>query len=219
MIIDHNSRGYQERWSKLGADRHNGAYYYSREIVENIIPLVKTDRNWVTVYPWKQPEQIPGHSIFFVHSNIRLWMYDFLYRVDDVVLVCGIPETAEALARFHEKVLYLPLSVDVADVKKHQLTKRFEVAFAGRPIKGVRLHGMSKLQGLPREELLYKMSMYRKLYAVGRTAIEGKVLGCEILPYDDRFPDPSRWEILDNTTAAQILQEKLKKIENGERLV
>lgn len=217
MIIDHNSREYQRKWSRLKSDRYNGAYYYSKEIVKNIIPLVDTDRNWITVY--QHPETLPDHSIFFVHNNVRPFLYNFLARFTDIVLVCGIPETAEVMSRAHQKVLYLPLSVDVKDVKKHQLTKRFDVAFAGRPKKGVLLHGIPKLQGLPRDELLYEMSMYRRLYAVGRTAIEGRVLECEILPYDKRFPDPSRWEVLSNQDAARILQEKLEKIESGERLV
>lgn len=47
MIIDHTHYKYRRRRELLPeAQRHNGAYYYSREIVKNIIPLVETDRNW-----------------------------------------------------------------------------------------------------------------------------------------------------------------------------
>lgn len=46
MIIDHNNPLYvKKRNSLINGNKYNGAYYYSREIVKNIIPLVKTDRN------------------------------------------------------------------------------------------------------------------------------------------------------------------------------
>ena len=45
MIIDHNHPDYKAKWKTLGEDKYNGAYYYSKEIVKNIIPNVKTDRN------------------------------------------------------------------------------------------------------------------------------------------------------------------------------
>ena len=37
--------------------------------------------------------------------------------------------------------------------------------------------------------------------------------GCEIMPYDKRFPDPSIWRVLDNRDAAKILQQKLDEID------
>ena len=62
-------------------------------------------------------------------------------------------------------------------------------------------------------ELLKMMAKFRKVYAVGRTAIEAKVLGCEVLPYDPRFPRPERWKILDNKDAAGILQMQIDQID------
>ena len=49
MIIDHTHPDYVAKWKTLGEDKYNGAYYYSKEIVKNIIPNVKTDRNWITI--------------------------------------------------------------------------------------------------------------------------------------------------------------------------
>ena len=49
MIFDHESPEYGESWNKLGGDKYNGTYYYANEIKENIMPLVKTTRNWVLV--------------------------------------------------------------------------------------------------------------------------------------------------------------------------
>jgi hypothetical protein len=74
------------------------------------------------------------------------------------------------------------------------------------------------LSGMPRALLLAEMAKYEKVYAVGRTAIEAKILGCEILPYDDRFPDPEIWQILDSSKAAEILQKKLDKIDKKEQI-
>ena len=57
------------------------------------------------------------------------------------------------------------------------------------------------------------MSKYKKIYAVGRTAIQAKLLGCEIGVYDERFPDPNFWKIVDCKAAAKILQDKLNEID------
>ena len=57
------------------------------------------------------------------------------------------------------------------------------------------------------------MAKYKRVYAVGWTAIEAKILGAEVLPYDSRFPDPRVWKVIDNSEAAVILQQKLDKIE------
>ena len=73
--------------------------------------------------------------------------------------------------------------------------------------------GADLICDLPRNEILERLARYKKAYAVGRCAIEAKILGCEVLPYDRRFPDPSIWEILDNKDAAKILQDKLDELE------
>lgn len=74
MIIDHTSKSYLERWNALGANRFNGAYYYSKEIVENIIPRVKTDRNWITINAYNN-EGI-DHSIVFMHNTFHPEVYN-----------------------------------------------------------------------------------------------------------------------------------------------
>ena len=62
------------------------------------------------------------------------------------------------------------------------------------------------------------------LHSVGQEAKEAledararvaKCLGCEVLPYDDRYPNPDVWKVLDNKDAAKILQQKLERIEHG----
>jgi hypothetical protein len=197
-------------WDALAADRYNGAWYYSQEIVRNIIPNVKTRRNWVTV-------NIPGrcldNSIVFIHNNLHPELYNWLRHYNNLILVCGTVQTAERMS-YLAPSLYLPLSIDVEDVLQYKTEKRLSVAFAGRASKaGGAPKGIKQLSGLPREELLAEMAKYRKVYAVGRTAIEAKALGCKVLPYDPRFPDPSIWQVIDNREAAAMLQKALDENE------
>ena len=215
MIIDHNELLYKWRWNQLGAGRYNGAYYYSKEIVKNIIPNVETDRNWITV-------NIRGvgcsHSIIFVHNNLNPALYDWLSEFEDLVLVCGVEETCEKVEHIG-KTIYLPLSIDTKYVKQFKLPKeeRSGTAYAGRPSKreidGVYFPTCDILENLPREQLLSRMAHYEYIYAVGRTAIEAKALGCKLKAYDPRYPDVRRWKVLDNKEAAKILQKELNIID------
>lgn len=212
MIIDHDHPKYREKWKNAGANKYNGAFYYSKEIVKNIIPNVQTLRSWITV-------NIKGigcnHAIVFIHNNKHPDHYDWLARYDDLILVCGIPETVEKVQHLG-KAIYLPLSIDVETVKSYCKPKLKNAAFVGRPAKrkGIKLpKNIDIIEGLPRTKLLPEMAKYREVYAVGRTAIEAKALGCIIKPYDPRFPDPSIWKVLDNKDAAKILQNKLDEID------
>lgn len=217
MIISHESPEYISQQNKLIYSKHNGAYYYSKEICDKIIPLIKTDRNWITIMIGKK---CLDHSIYFIHNNLYTYKYNFLKNYKDVVVVCGTPETARRCRNLGH-VLYLPLSVDVDYVKQFKLKRRTrDAAYAGRKFKiySERVPaGTDKLCDMERDDLLQSMAHYKKIYAVGRTAIEAKILGCEVLPYDPRFPDPSVWEILDYKDAAKILQDFLDEVEKGKK--
>lgn len=214
MIINHEHQQYVRKWRKIGVNRFNGAYYYSREICRNIIPKIKTDRHWITI-------NIKGvgcnHAIVFIHNNLHPEHYDWLSKYEDLVLVCGVPETCEKVAHLGQAI-YLPLSVDVEYVKRFSADHKTKgIAYVGRYSKsklGSMPNGIDYLCGMSREKLLRKMAEYKQVYAVGRTAIEAKVLGCEILPYDKRFPDTSIWKIIDNSEAAVLLQELLDEIDS-----
>lgn len=215
MNITHAHRRYKQRWESLNRGRWNGAYYYSREIVDNIIPNVKTDRSWITV-------NLPGvgcdHAIVFVHNNLHPENYEWLKKYNDIIFVCGVPETCEKVAHLG-KTIYLPLSIDVEEVTKHKIEKRRGKAYAGRATKRRECRkniprDAAMVESLPRSVFLDELAKYEEVYAVGRTAIEAKALGAKILPYDPRFPDPEIWQVLDNREAAKILQEKLDDIDN-----
>lgn len=222
MIIDHNHPAYRARWRGAGKNQFNGAFYYSKEITKNIIPNVETDRNWITVNI-PQGNHVPqfntsgiDHSIVFIHNNLQPQNYEWLSRYDDLILICGIPETVKKVEHLG-KAIYLPLSIDVDDVKRHIRPKVRETAFVGRAEKmlGVTFPpDVDIVGGMPRDELLDVMAEYKRVYAVGRTAIEAKALGCELLAYDERFPDVERWKVLDNRDAVKILQGKLNEIDN-----
>lgn len=212
MIINHNHPQYKQKWNRIGKNRFNGAYYYSKEICKNIIPNVETDRNWITI-------NIPGvgadHSIVWIHNNLHPENYDYLKSYTDLILVCGIPETCGKVSHLGTAI-YLPLSIDIGQVEKYRREKTKDTAFVGRRTKRVGAKfpiGTDYIEGLPRDRLLSEMAKYRKVYAVGRVALEAKCLGCEILPYDERFPDPKRWKVIDNTEAAVMLQEMLWQID------
>ena len=213
MIIDHDHPAYRKKWHNVGDNRFNGAFFYSKEITKNIIPRVSTDRNWITV-------NVQGtgcdHAIVFVHNNLHPEHYDWLRKYEDLVLVCGIPETVEKVEHLG-KSIYLPLSIDVENVQQYARPKTKKAAFVGRRAKrkGISLpEGIDYIEGLPRTKLLAAMAEYEEVYAVGRTAIEAKALGCKVLPYDPRFADPERWSVLDNKEAAQILQKRLDEIDD-----
>lgn len=214
MIIDHNHEAYRAIWQN-SQNKYNGAFFYSKEIVKNIIPLINTDRNWITV---NIPEVGCDHAIVFIHNNLNpTERYDWLQRHHDLILVCGVEETMPKVAHLGTPI-YLPLSIDVKDVKKYRTEKTKEAAFVGRQIKkryaGVKLPpNIDYLENLPRTKLLAEMATYKRVYAVGRCALEAKVLGCKVMPYDPRFPDPERWQVLDNQKAAKILQKKINKID------
>lgn len=218
-IIGARNRMFAKVRMYAGLDRFNGAYYYAKEIEDIIIPRVKTDRNWFLINSLGYIP-CPDHSIVFIHNNKNPERYEWLKGSKDLVLVCGVPETCDKVKHLGTPI-YLPLSMDiskVAEYKVYRPKKLKEVAFVGRKVKMKLGHipeGTDIICDMCRSKLLKSMAKYKKVYAVGRTAIEAKILGCEVLPYDDRFQDPSVWDVIDSKTAAKILQSQLDLIDGG----
>lgn len=218
MIIDHTNPLYVKKRNAMSQDgKYNGAYYYSKEIVKNIIPNVKTDRNWITI---RLPEMTvhPDHSIIFIHNNRNPNYYSYLKNYKDCILVCSLPTTAENL-RFFGKTIYLPLSVDVKQVEKYRVKeKTLDKAYAGRKLKLSYFNNrvpkdVEVLSGMPQSKLLREMAKYKTIYASGRTAIQAKILGCNVLPHETNFPDSSVWKVIDNRESAKMLQKMLDEID------
>ena len=132
-----------------------------------------------------------------------------------MILVCSQPETMDQVKEFGYPI-YVPLSVPVKYVEQFKVEKKTKgKAYAGRSDKYAsgNARECDRLSDLPHDELLRRMAEYKYIYAVGRTAIEAKILGCTILKYDPRFPDTTRWKIIDSMEAVKILQEELDKAE------
>ena len=206
-VFSHESPAYK----KIGVE--NGAYLYSKEIVKYFIPNVDTNRNWVTI---RVKPYAFDHSIVFIHNNVDMNKYDYLEKYHDLILVCGVPATCTKVAHLG-KPIYLPLSVDVKEVEKYKVQRKTkDICYAGRKgkINSDKVSSfIDRLEDLPHEKLLKQMAKYKYVYAVGRTAIEAKILGCQVLPYDDRYPDTSIWSILDSNDAWHILEAQLNKID------
>ena len=195
----------------------NGAYWYSREIVERIRPNVKTKRGWITI---NVPGLCEDHAIVFIHNNKNPNLYSWLSKYDDLILVCGVPETCEKVAHLG-RAIYLPLSIDVEYVEKFRTdVKTVDRAYAGRADKKRGIFfppGTVYIENRKRDAFLRELAKCKRVYAVGRCALEARVLGCEILPYDPRFPDPSIWQVVDNLEAAKMLQMELDKIDKEKK--
>lgn len=210
MIISHEHPLYPQK------EQHNGAYHYSKAICDFFIPTIETDRNWITI---NIPNKAVNHSVVFIHSNKGCAKYEFLHEYQDLVLVCGVPNTIPKVNHLG-RAIYLPLSIDTEYVSKFKRKKTKEYAYVGRPEKrdGVMFpEGTDFIENLPREELLRELAKYKKVFAVGLCALEALCLGCEVLPYDDRYPDPSIWRVLDCRDAAKLLQTKLDIIDKRSR--
>lgn len=217
---DPNYKAYRKIFFPNGSGANNGAYFYSKEIEKNIIPNVKTDRPWDTL--GMKALRSEDRAIVFIHHN-RNWdqVYSWLDKYKDLIYVCSVPHTYEWAKSVGKKAIYLPLSVDVDYVKQFKTEKTKQACYSGNRWKFKRADEEKNIpddvdfppENIPREELLKFIAPYRELYAIGRCAIEGMVLGCEIKPFYRVFPDPSYWQVLDNKDAAKILQEELDKID------
>lgn len=203
----------------MSSGTHNGAFYYAKELVENIIPHIHTSRPWDTL--GMRAVRSADRAIVFIHHNVHCdrtyrWL-DYYY---DQVLVCSLPTTYE-WARQHHRAIYLPLSIDIQYVQQFATKKTLPYCYAGNAWRFKRRDLARMLppdcprspKNLPREELLRFIAPYRKVYAVGRTALEALALGSEIGVCDSRFPDPSFWQLRDNSEAVEILQRELDMID------
>ena len=113
-----------------------------------------------------------------------------------------------------------PTPVDVEYVKQFKTEKTKRACYAGNRWK-FKDADLAKYvpdgvdfppANLPREELLKFIAPYKECYAIGRCAIEAKILGCKIMKCDHRY-EPDDFPVLDNKDAAKILQEELDKID------
>lgn len=216
---DPNYIAYCKIFHPNGSGAYNGAYYYSKEIVKNIIPNVQTWRPWDTL-GMKHLSSL-DHAIVFIHHNLNHdKVYSWLRRYKDLVYVCSVMQTLDWTSKqCNGHAIYLPLSIDTEYVSQFKTKKTKGACYAGNLWK-FKEPDIAKYvprgtdfppKNLPREELLKFIAPYKVCYAIGRTAIEASVLGCEVRNCDSRY-DGVSWPVIDNKTAAKRLQEKLDMV-------
>ena len=152
----------------------------------------------------------------FIHNNRNPNYYEYLRKYKDVICVCSTKHTLDNMM-FYGTPIYLPLSVKVDRIKRYCVkNKTKDIAFAGRRLKMTNKIPSKAdiLTDMPQSHLLKEMAKYKKIYAVGLTAIQAKILECEIGVYDNLYPDPKVWEIVDCSESAKMLQKILNKIDN-----
>lgn len=223
MNITHESPEYKKLWDKLGKSKYNGCWYYSQEIVKNIIPNVQTKREWNTV--GRDFKGMHDGMIVFLHDNATPWHYKWLQNYNDLVLVCSSQYTADSVKYWGETII-LPMSIDVEYVKQFSVPEKTkDTCFVGNEwvkqnIRSVTyqpdiLDNVDVLSSLPREKLLRELAKYAKAYAIDRCALEALTLGCELLNVECTYGCDKVDRVIDNREAAQMLQEKLNKIDGG----
>ena len=224
-IIGINNRDYQAYRKAYMKGGHNGAYYYAKEIEENIIPIVNTDYNWDLLgmrLTWHME-----HSLIFIHHCINMdTVYSWLKKYHDVILIVSQQHVFDWAVDQGYMAVLLPLSIDVNYVERFKRKKKFGACYAGNrwPFKRKDEEKIPNGVDFPpnniaREDLLRFIAPYKQCYAIGRCAIEAKTLGCEILPFYWRYPDPSHWKVLDNEDAAKMLQKALDMIKQDKHSV
>lgn len=205
-----------------GRGVHNGAYYYAKEIEHNIAPFIETDRA-IDPLGLKAVGGIRHGAIIFIHHCLN-WdkVYSWLERYSDIILVVSTKPTLEWAKSKGYKAIFLPLTIDVDYVKKFAAPKTKKACYAGnrwafkmeQENKNIPDYVEFPPSNMRREELLKFIAQYEQCYAIGRCALEAKVLGCEIMPFlMDRYPDPSYWVIRDNSEAVEILQRELDALD------
>lgn len=226
MIIDTNHPEYIKLRKKTGKGKYNGCYYYSKEIVDNIIPNVKTDRDWNVV--GRELSGMHDGMIVFLHDNSTPWHYDWLKNYHDLILVCSSEYTRNSVI-YWGKTILLPMSIDVEYVERFKVAKKTKgTCFVGNPWVYDNLRGsdidptnfdkpteMDFLSGMRRTKLLKRLAQYRKAMAIDRCAMEALVLDCELIPINTRYGCDNIGRVFDNRDAAKILQEELDKIDGG----
>ena len=210
--IDHTHPIYIQLRNRIGKSKWNGAYYYSIEICNRIIPNIKTDRPWITI---NTNGYVRGfdRAIVFAHNHKGCPShYEWLKGYKDLIFVCSERDDMPKLEHLGTPI-YLPLSVDVEYVKQFRKdVKTKEIAFFGRMERVKEIadqlpKGIEYVSGMKRERMLRKMAEYKTVYALDRVAIEAQILGCKVLPY------PDRWKVIDSLEAVPMLQKELDKID------
>lgn len=173
--------------------KENGAYYYSKEIEDNILPEIEADVLIVTAGAALYTAiELPDGCVVVCHDNRSTQQsYGRLFG-KGIVWVCSKHSTVETLEGYGERAVYIPLSIDTKYVKKFKRKKTKDTAYVGNAwdFKRDYLNSLpvdiEQLSDMSREKLLKEMSKYKNVIAEGRVLMEAQILGCktEVPKYD-----------------------------------
>ena len=215
-IFSHLSPDYIEYCKTYDIHPDNGAYYYSKELLENVVPYIKTDRDWVLINVWKQ---CYDRAIVFIHNNKNPERYYWLADYKDLILVCSQPKTLKIMIEMFPKFhcILTPLSIDVEYVKKFKAKRKTkDTAYFGRqekcPARILEDKTIDKLFSTNREQLLREVSKYRNVYAIGRCALECLCLGCKVMNHEGEYEN-MKFVLVDNKEIIPELQRLLNEID------
>jgi hypothetical protein len=212
IIYDHTHIQFKQERQKLKTGKYNGAYYYSKELVKNIIPFIKTDYNWITSNVTENI--VLNHTIVICHDNCMPESTYAKYRnFEDIIFICSSFQTARAV-EIHGNPIYIPMSIDAQYVSKFKTKKTKKEAFAGNVWgfkKGYLPENVDIITELPREQFLKEMAKYEKIYATGRTRLEAVCLGCEteFMKFPRSYEEES--DLYDNKDVIKLIQNEIDK--------
>ena len=212
MIFSHLN----QEWVDTHVGINNGAYWYSKELLENIVPKIKTSRDWVLI---NVDNQCTDGAIVFIHNNAHPESYYWLGNYKDLILVCSQIKTLKAMIEMFPKFhsVLLPLSIDTKYVKQFKVKRKTKnTAYYGRIVKCPKSimnnDKIDKIYDKNREKCLRTLAKYKTVYAIGRCALEGKCLGCKVLPHEGEYVN-TEFNLLDNKEVIPELQRLLNEID------
>lgn len=215
-IFSHLSPEYKNHCKEYSIIPDNGAFYYSKELVENIIPKIKTKRSWVTV---NIPYNCYDNAIVFIHNNKNPERYWWLEQFKNLIIVCSNYKTlrymCELFPKFH--CIYIPLSIDCEYVKKFKAKRKTKkTAYYGRlekcPEDIMEDDSIVKIYGKDREKNLRELAKFKTVYAIGRCQLEALALGCKVISHEGEY-DNIYWKLIDNREVIPELQRLLNEID------
>lgn len=205
-----------QEWIDTHVGVNNGAFWYSKELYENIIPKIKTKRGWCLI---NVDNQCEDGMIVFIHNNAHPESYEWLVNYNNLILVCSQPKTLKTMIEMFPKFhcIYIPLSIDTKYVKQFKMKRKTkDTAYFGRltkcPQSIVENSKIDKLGDGSREGLLKKVAKYKNVYAIGRCALEAKCLGCKVLHHEGEYQNID-FPLLDNKEVIPELQRLIDEID------
>lgn len=194
IVYGTQSDRFKEWRNKQTTGKENGAYYYAREIEENILPVIDLHEfiltAGATLYIAKD---IPDGAVVVCHDNRSTRQsYGHLFN-KGITWICSKQSTVEALVSYGEHGVYVPLSIDTEYVKQFKRKKTEDIAYVGNSWAFKREYlnalpaNVEQLSGMDRVKLLQEMAKYKRVIAEGRCLMEAQVLGSktEVPKYDN----------------------------------